>query len=62
MVCHKSVKPSSEDAEKKHKKMQTEGLTCIDCHQNLVHDEVPEEDLVKGMKEGKIVLKEEEDE
>ena len=58
-VCHKNVKPSSEDAEKKHKKMQTEGKTCIDCHQNLVHEEVPEEDIVKGMQEGKIVLKEE---
>ena len=60
-VCHKSVKPSSEDAEKEHKRMLTEDITCIDCHQNLVHDEVPEEDLVKGMKEGKIVLKEEEE-
>ncbi len=55
--CHKNVKPSSEDAERKHRKMETEGATCIDCHQNLVHDEVPEEDIVKGMAEGRIVLK-----
>ncbi len=57
-TCHKNVKPSSEEAEREHKLMETEGATCIDCHQNLVHEEVPEEDIVKGMKEGKIVLKE----
>ncbi len=58
-TCHKAVKPSSDDAAKEHKKMETEKKTCIDCHQNLVHEQVPEEDLDKGMKEGKIVLKEE---
>lgn len=58
-VCHKSVKPSSDEAEREHRKMQTEGATCIDCHQNLVHEEVPEEDIVAGMREGKIVLKKE---
>lgn len=57
-VCHKDVRPSSDDAARQHKRMESEGLTCIDCHQNLVHEEVPEEDLVRGMKEGKIVLKE----
>lgn len=61
-VCHKAVKPSSEEAEREHKKMETGDATCIDCHQNLVHEEVPEEDIVRGMKEGKIVLKEEEEE
>ena len=61
-TCHKNVRPSSDEAEMEHKKMETEGLTCIDCHQNLVHDEVPEEDLVQGMKEGRIVLKPDEDE
>lgn len=60
-VCHTNVRPSSDEAEIEHKKMETEGLTCIDCHQNLVHDEVPEEDLVQGMKEGRIVLKPDED-
>lgn len=58
-VCHKAPRPSSEEAAKEHKRIETEGLTCIDCHQNLVHEAVPEEDLVKGMKEGRIVLKEE---
>lgn len=58
-VCHKKPKPSTDEAEAAHKKMETEGATCIDCHQNLVHEEVPEEDIVKGMAEGKIVLKKE---
>lgn len=57
--CHKAVRPSSEEAAKEHKKMETENKTCIDCHQNLVHEGVPEEDIVAGMKEGKIVLKKE---
>lgn len=56
--CHKKVRPSSDEAEREHKKMVTAGATCIDCHQNLVHDEVPEEDIVAGMKAGRIVLKE----
>lgn len=57
-TCHKAPKPSSDEAAAEHKKMETEKKNCIDCHQNLVHKEVPEEDIVKGMKEGKIVLKE----
>lgn len=61
-TCHKEVVPSSEEAEIEHKKMETEGATCIDCHQNLVHEEVPEEDLDKGLAEGRIVLKEEAEE
>ena len=60
-TCHKDVRPSSDDAERDHTKMETEGATCIDCHQNLVHDEVPEEDLDRGIEEGRIVLKELED-
>jgi len=60
-MCHRNPQPSSEEAEREHKKMKTEGATCIDCHQNLVHEEVPEEDLVKGMREGRIVLKEDEE-
>jgi len=57
-TCHKAVKPSSDEAEKEHKKMETENKTCIDCHQNLVHAEVPEEDLDMGIAQGKMVLKE----
>lgn len=60
--CHRAPDPSSDEAVTEHKRMETEGLTCIDCHQNLVHDYVPEEDLVKGIAEGRIVLKEDEDE
>jgi cytochrome c-type protein NapC len=55
-VCHKDVRPSSRQAEAQHKKMGKEDLTCIDCHQNLVHGRVPKEDLVRGIAEGRIVL------
>lgn len=55
--CHKNPQPSSDSAMAAHKKMETEGATCIDCHQNLVHKAVPEEDLNEGFKQGKIVLK-----
>lgn len=57
-VCHKHPRPSSEDAERQHKKLETGEATCIDCHQNLVHEEVPEEDIVAGMKAGRIVPRE----
>lgn len=55
--CHKNPQPASASAMAAHKKMETEGATCIDCHQNLVHRAVPEEDLNAGLREGKIVLK-----
>ena len=42
-----------------HKKMETEGATCIDCHQNLVHKKVPESDLTASLAQGAMVLKEE---
>ncbi len=61
-TCHKAVEPSTEDVEREHRKMETEGRTCIDCHQNLVHEEVEEEDLDRSMAEGRIVLKEEAEE
>jgi len=57
-TCHKEPRPSSDEAALEHKKMKTEGKTCIDCHQNLVHEKVPVEDLDKGLAQGKIVLKE----
>lgn len=57
-VCHRNVRPSSEEAEREHKKLKTGEATCIDCHQNLVHEEVPEEDLPRSQREGRIVLKE----
>jgi nitrate/TMAO reductase-like tetraheme cytochrome c subunit len=61
-MCHKNPVPSSDEAEVEHRKMKTEGATCIDCHQNIVHEEVPEEDLVAGKREGRIVLKPSDDE
>ena len=41
--------------------MVTEGATCIDCHQNLVHTEAPMTDLNASLASGKLVLKPEED-
>lgn len=55
-ACHKEPRPSSDEAALEHKKMKTEGKTCIDCHQNLVHEKVPQEDLDQGMAQGRIVL------
>ncbi len=61
-TCHKHPMPPTDEAAAQHKKMETEGATCIDCHQNLVHEAVDEEDLNEGLKQGKIVLKPQEDE
>jgi len=57
--CHKTTRPPGKDAKAAHEKMQTQGATCIDCHQNLVHKEVPETDLDASLAQGKRVLKEE---
>ena len=57
--CHKNPQPPGADAKAAHKKMETEGATCIDCHQNLVHKKVPEHDLNASLVQGKMVLKEE---
>ncbi|MBA4142012.1 MAG: NapC/NirT family cytochrome c, partial [Nitrosospira sp.] len=59
--CHRDPQPPGADAQAAHKKMETEGATCIDCHQNLVHTEAPETDLNESRKQGKLVLKEDED-
>ena len=56
-TCHRNPAPPGADAKAAHKKMETEGATCIDCHQNLVHKEVPETDLNESKKAGKLVLK-----
>jgi nitrate/TMAO reductase-like tetraheme cytochrome c subunit len=58
-ACHKNTKPPGASAKAAHKKMETEGATCIDCHQNLVHKKVPEHDLNASLAQGKAVLKEE---
>ena len=61
-TCHKDPQPPGESAQAEHKKMETEGATCIDCHQNLVHAEAPMTDLNASRAAGKMVLKPEEDE
>jgi nitrate/TMAO reductase-like tetraheme cytochrome c subunit len=60
-TCHKNPDPPGESAQAEHKKMETEGATCIDCHQNLVHEEAPMTDLNASLAAGKMVLKPEED-
>lgn len=57
--CHKDPQPPGEDAKAAHEKMRTQKATCIDCHQNLVHKEVPETDLDASLAQGRRVLKEE---
>jgi len=59
-TCHKTLRSSSNETAKEHMKMETEHKTCIDCHQNIAHKKVPKEDIVAGMKQGKIVLKKDE--
>lgn len=61
-TCHKNPAPPGESAQAEHKKMETEGATCIDCHQNLVHEEVPMTDLNASIAQGKLVLKPEDGE
>ncbi len=60
-TCHKKPAPPGESAQAEHKKMETEGATCIDCHQNLVHEEVPMTDLNASIAQGKLVLKPEDE-
>ncbi|SDX80575.1 NapC/NirT family cytochrome c [Nitrosomonas halophila] len=59
-TCHKKPAPPGDDAQAAHKKMETEGATCIDCHQNLVHEEAPMTDLNASLAAGKLVLKQDE--
>lgn len=55
--CHRDPQPPGADAKAAHEKMLTHKATCIDCHQNLVHKEVPETDLDASLAQGKRVLK-----
>ncbi len=55
--CHKNPRGAGKSAKKAHKKMETEGATCIDCHQNLVHKEAPETDLDASLAQGAVVLR-----
>lgn len=56
-TCHRAVHRPDEESGAAKKDAGIEAVTCIDCHQNLVHEKVPEENLLKGIKEGRIVLK-----
>ena len=47
--------PPGADARAAHEKMRTQKATCIDCHQNLVHKEVPETDLDASLAQGRRV-------
>ena len=58
-ACHRNPRPSSDDAQQAHEKMRTQAATCIDCHQNLVHDDVDETDLDASLAQGRMVIKEE---
>ncbi len=53
--CHKDPQPPGADARAAHDKLRTQGATCIDCHQNLVHKEVPETDLDGSLAQGRRV-------
>lgn len=56
-ACHKDPQPPGADARAAHDKMRTQKATCIDCHQNLVHKEVPETDLDASLAQGRRVVK-----
>jgi nitrate/TMAO reductase-like tetraheme cytochrome c subunit len=56
--CHRNPRPSAPEGKEAHGKLASAGATCIDCHQNLVHREVPETDLDKSLAQGRMVLKE----
>ncbi|PWB42101.1 MAG: cytochrome C [Rhodocyclales bacterium] len=56
-ACHKDPQPPGADARAAHEKMRTHKATCIDCHQNLVHKEVPETDLDASLAQGRRVEK-----
>ncbi|WP_163833743.1 NapC/NirT family cytochrome c [Spartinivicinus ruber] len=49
--CHVTVKPSRERGQRQHKLAERNGVTCIGCHFNLVHDEVkPRESFLRQVK------------
>lgn len=59
-ACHTNPRPPGKVAKAAHEKMATEGATCIDCHQNLVHREVDETDLDASLARNEMVIREEE--
>ena len=41
--CHEeaSIKPQRKRGQRQHEEARKTGMTCIDCHYNLVHEEIP---------------------
>ena len=37
-ACHKAPKPSSDIGRAAHAGMESNGATCVDCHQNIFHN------------------------
>ena len=56
-ACHRDPQPPGASAKAAHARMRSHGATCIDCHQNLVHDEVDETDLDASLAQGRMVLR-----
>lgn len=54
-TCHRNPVPRNDWARPFHEEMRGGKKTCIDCHQNIFHKKVPEEDLERGIAEGRIV-------
>lgn len=54
-TCHRNPVPKNDWARPFHDEMKEGKKTCIDCHQNIFHKRVPEEDLDRGIAEGRIV-------
>lgn len=44
--CHveAAIKPERKRGQRQHKQAKEKGMTCIDCHYNLVHDEIEARD------------------
>ena len=53
--CHEevSIKPARQRGQKQHKEALESGVTCIDCHYNLVHEEIePSESFLNQVEMG----------
>ena len=51
-TCHEeaSIKPQRKRGQRQHKEARASGLTCIDCHYNLVHREIePSAEFLKAI-------------
>lgn len=57
-ACHRNPRPVAPEGKLAHQRLSSAGVTCIDCHQNLVHKAVPETDLDKSLIAGEMVLRE----